>query len=50
MKMHQRTYANESLNILTSLEINLSLQSNKEADSTTVTIAAQNERARRESS
>ena len=41
MKMYQRADANNSLNIITSNEINFSLQSNKEADPTTATIALQ---------
>ena len=41
MKMYQRADANKSLNIITSKEINFSLQSNKEADPTTATIALQ---------
>ena len=41
MKMYQRADANNSLNINTSNEINFSLQSNKEADPTTATIALQ---------
>ena len=41
MKMYQRADANKSLNIITSNEINFSLQSNKEADPTTATIALQ---------
>ena len=41
MKMYQRADANKSLNIITSKEINFSLQSNKEADPTTSSIALQ---------
>ena len=41
MKMYQRADASNSLNIITSNEINFSLQPNKEADPTTATIALQ---------
>ena len=41
MKIYQRADANKSLNIITSKEINFSLQSNKEVDPTTATIALQ---------
>ena len=41
MKTYQRADANKSLNIITSKGINFSLQSNKEADPTTATIALQ---------
>ena len=41
MKMYQRADAFNSLNIITSQQINFSLQSNKEADPTTATIALQ---------
>ena len=41
MKMYQRADANKSLNIITSNEINFSLQTNKEADPTTSSIALQ---------
>ena len=41
MKMYQRADAFNSLNIITSQQINFSLQSNKEADPTTGTIALQ---------
>ena len=41
MKMYQRADANKSLNIITSNEINFSLQTNKEADPTTASIALQ---------
>ena len=40
-KIYQRADANKSLNIITSNEINFSLQTNKEADPTTATIALQ---------
>ena len=41
MEMYQRADANETLTIITSNEINFSLQSNKEADPTTASIALQ---------
>ena len=41
MKMYQRADANKSLNIITSKDINFSLQTNKKADPTTSTIALQ---------
>ena len=41
MKTYQRADANKSLNIITSNEINFSLQTNKEADPTTASIALQ---------
>ena len=41
MKMYQRADAYDSLNIITSQQINFSLQSNKEADPTTGSIALQ---------
>ena len=41
IKMYQRADTNKSLNIITSNEINFSLQSNKEADPTTASIALQ---------
>ena len=40
-KFYQRADANKSLNIITSNEINFSLQTNKEAEPTTVSIALQ---------
>ena len=46
--MYQRAYANKSLNIIPSHEINFSLQSHEEEDPTTATIAAQIKRARLE--